>query len=156
MTNFKGRFSSAVLAATLIWVLAACSRPPSLGKVGERLEYGGYAMTVLNVEFAKTFPGARRALAGETLVAVELLIESNANNVQVSPTHMWVIESGGKEHRVHITGHAPILQAQANLPKGQRVQGWLTFAAPEGATNLHFVNELPKEFNHVLLKVALN
>ena len=143
-------------ALALILVLSACSRPPGPGKIGDRLEYKGYAMTVTNVATANDFPGARRASAGETLIAVEILIESNGANVQVSPAHMWVAEPSGKVHKPHMTGHAPMMQEQANVPKGQHVQGWLTFSVPEGAKNLRFVNELPKEFNHTELKVNIN
>ena len=151
-----GSSRTMVLAASVLAVLTTgCSRPPDPGKAGERLDYRGYAMTVTNVERADDFPGARRARAGDTLIAVELLVEGNTDHVQISPAHIWVAEPGGKVFRPHSTGRAPILQAQAEVPKGQRVQGWLTFEVPRDARNLRLVNELPKEFNHVKLKVDL-
>ena len=151
-----GSSRTMAIAASVLAVLAAgCSGPPAPGKAGERLDYRGYAMTVTNVERADDFPGARRARTGDTLIAVELLVEGNADHVQISPAHIWVAEPGGKVFRPHSTGRAPILQTQAEVPKGQRVQGWLTFEVPRDARNLRLVNELPKEFNHVKLKVDL-
>lgn len=145
----------ALAASVLAVMTAGCSRPPDPAKVGERLDYRGYAMTVTNVQRADDFPGARRARTGDTLIAVELLVEGNADHVQVSPAHIWVAEPGGKVFKAHSTGRAPILQAQDGVPKGQRVQGWLTFEVPKDARDLRLVNELPKEFNHVKLKVDL-
>ncbi len=152
----SGRLAWLPVAAALAAALgAACQRAPAPGAIGERLEYRGYAMTVTNVEKAADFPGARRARQGDTLLAVEILIESHGADVVVSPAHMWVAEPGGKVFKPHTTGRAPILRESANVPKGQQVRGWLTFAVPEGATDLRFVNELPKEFNHTMLKVNL-
>lgn len=144
------------LAAVAWCLMAACNRPPAPVAVGERVEYRGYVMTVSHVEKAPDFPGARRARQGDTLIAVEIVIESNASGVAVSPAHMWVAEPGGKVFKPHTTGRAPILQEASAVPRGQRVQGWLTFEVPENATNLRFVNELPAAFNHTLLKVNLN
>lgn len=149
----RRRLGTAVLAVSL---LAGCSRPPSPVGVGERVEYRGYAMTVSHVEKATDFPGARRARQGDTLIAVEILIESNASGVAVSPAHMWVAEPSGKVFKPHTTGRAPILQETSAVTRGQQVQGWLTFEVPLNATNLRFVNELPAAFNHTLLKVNLN
>ncbi len=145
-----------VSVLALVVILVACSRPPEPGKVGDRLEFRGYAMTVTQVEMAKDFPSARAARAGNTLVAVEILVESNGANVQVSPAHMWVAEPSGKVYKPHATGRAPILQERANVPKSQRAQGWLTFEVPENAKDLRFVNELPKEFNYAKLRVNIN
>ena len=61
--TIPARLSFATIS--LVLVLSACARPPGPGKVGDRLEYKGYRMTVTNVETAKDFPGARRASAGE-------------------------------------------------------------------------------------------
>lgn len=137
-------------------LLAGCGREPAPGAVGEWLEYRGYAMTVTKVEKAPDFPGARRARQGDTLLAVEILIESHAAGVVVSPAHMWVAEPGGKVFKPHKTGLAPILQESSGVAKGQQVRGWLTFEVPEDARNLRFVNELPQEFSHAMLKVNLN
>ncbi len=137
-------------------ILGACARPPNPGEVGDRLEFRGYVMTVTQVETARDFPGARAARAGNTLIAVEILVESNGKGVQVSPAHMWVAEPSGKVYKPRTTGPTPILPERANIPKGQRVQGWLTFEVPEGAKDLRFVNELPKEFNYAKLKVNIS
>lgn len=137
-------------------LLAGCAREPAPGAVGERLEYRGYAMTVTKVERASDLPGARRARQGDTLLAVEILIESHADGVIVSPAHMWVAEPGGKVFRPHKNGLAPILQESKGVAKGQQVRGWLTFAVPESARGLRFVNELPQDFSHAMLKVNLN
>lgn len=146
----------AVAAVALVTIAAAaCHRVPAPGKVGERIEYRGYALTVLHAERAEDFPGARRARQGDTLVAVEVLVESNTSDVKVSPEHMWVAEPGGKAFKPHKTGREPILQENNAVPKGGRAQGWLTFEVPSGTTTLRFVNELPKEFDHAELKVDL-
>lgn len=142
-------------AALTASLLAGCAREPAPGVVGERLEYRGYAMTVTKVEKAPDFPGARQARQGDTLLAVEIVIESDADGVVVSPAHMWVAEPGGKVFKPHKTGLAPILQESKGVEKGQQVRGWLTFEVPENARDLRFVNELPQDFSHAMLKVNL-
>ena len=147
--------TSACAAIVLVVAITGCHRAPAPGRVGERLDYRGYALTVTNVERADDFPGARRARKGHTLIAVELLVESNASDVQVSPAHIWIVEPDGKAFKPHTTGRAPALEARETVPKGQRVQGWLTFEVPQDAHGLRLVNELPKAFDHVALKIDL-
>jgi hypothetical protein len=137
-------------------VTISCIRPPGPGKVGDRLEYQGYAMTVINVERAEDFPGARRARQGDVLVAVEILVESQSAAVKVSPAHMWLADPGGKAYKPHKTGRGPVLDEREQLAKGERVQGWLTFEVPSEQKALRFVNELPQAFKHAELKVNLN
>ncbi len=143
-------------AAVALTALLACNREPAPAAIGQRVEYRGYAMTVTNVEKAADFPGARRARQGDTLLAVEILIESHAAGVAVSPAHMWVAEPSGKSFKPHTTGRAPILQEAVTIPEGGQARGWLTFQVPNGATDLRFVNELPAAFGRARLKVNLD
>jgi hypothetical protein len=113
-------------------------------------------MTVTAVERADDFPGARRARQGDTLVAVEILVESQSADVKVSPAHMWLADPSGKAYKPHKTGRAPILDEREQVSKGERVRGWLTFEVPTDARTLRFVNELPQSFDHAELKVNLN
>jgi hypothetical protein len=140
----------------LFFLLAACAKVPPLGKIGQKLEYRGYAMTVTAVDEAEDFPNARKARAGYKLVAVEVLIESNANNVTISPPHTKLVDGSKRDYNARTTGKEPVMIEQYDIPKGQSVRGWLTYEVPKGVRSLIFVNTLPKEFNHEQLAVRLS
>ena len=140
---------------TLMMILAACAKVPAPGKVGQKLEYKGYAMTVTNFEEAKDYDTTRKARAGYTLVAVEVLIESSGKNVTISPPHTKLVDGSKRDYKARTTGKTPVLAETFDIPKGTSVRGWITYEVPDGVRVLIFVNELPKELNHEQLVVKL-
>jgi hypothetical protein len=139
----------------LMFLLAACAKVPDVGKIGQRLEYKGYAMTVTAVDEAEDFFTTRKARAGYKLVAVEVLIESNASNVTISPPHTKLVDGSKRDYEARATGKEPVMTEQYDIPKGTSVRGWITYEVPKGVRTLLFVNTLPKEFNHEQLVVRL-
>ena len=138
------------------FLLAACAKVPPLGKIGQKLEYKGYAMTVTAVDEAEDFDTTRKARTGYKLVAVEVLIESGGSNVTISPAHTKLVDGSKRDYTARTTGKEPVLTEQYNIPKGQSVRGWITYEVPKGVRTLIFVNTLPKEFNHEQLAVRLS
>jgi Domain of unknown function (DUF4352) len=140
---------------SFVVVLAACARVPAPGKVGQKLEYKGYAMTVTAFEEADDYSTTRKARAGYKLIAVEVLIESGGKNVTISPPHTRLVDGSKREYKARTTGKEPVLVETLDIPKGENKRGWMTYEVPEGTRVLAFVNTLPKEFNHAELVVKL-
>ena len=138
------------------FVLAACAKVPPLGKVGQKLEYKGYAMTVTAVEEAEDFPTTRKARTGYKLIAVEVLIESGGSNVTISPPHTKLVDGSKRDYTARTTGKEPLMAETYDIPKGQSQRGWITYEVPKGVRVLTFVNTLPKEFDHAELAVRLS
>ena len=138
-------------------LLAACLQPaPTGGKLGQRIDHKGYIMTVTQIEIAQDFPDARKAREGNKLVAVELLVESNARSgVHVSPDHIKLVDGSQRTYKARSTGKAPILKEQFDIAKGTSVRGWLTFEVPKGVRRMTLVNELPQDFKYVEIAVTL-
>lgn len=110
----------------------------TIGRMGETIAQGGYRLTVTKVEEAQAFGDFARAEAGKKLVAVEMLIESGADEgVDINPMfYAKVKDADGYEYSASLAGKEPTLKAQNNLPKGEKVRGWVTFEVPETASGL--------------------
>ena len=108
---------------TFMFLLAACAKVPAPGKVGQKLEYKGYAMTVTAFEEAKDYDTTRKARAGYTLVAVEVLIESGGKNVTISPPHTKLVDGSQRDYKARTTGKIPVLAETFDIPKGTSVRG---------------------------------
>ena len=138
-------------------LLTGCLQPaPTSGKLGQRIDHKGYIMTVAQIDIGEDFPDARKAREGNKLVAVELIVESNARSgVHISPSHIRLIDGSNRDYKPRTTGKAPILKEQFDIAKGTLVRGWLTFEVPKGVRKLTLVNELPQDFKYVEIKIAL-
>lgn len=147
------------LALLLILTLMGCNRAPDTGKLGQRLEYKGFAMTVTAVEFGDDFDGARKARAGYTLATVEILVENPGGRAGAhwDPEHARLIERSNGDANQHRTqGRTPVLGARLDIPQGELLRGWLTFEVPDRARALTFVYETPRAFDNVKLSVDLD
>lgn len=142
----------------LPFLLTSCLQPaPTSGKLGQRIDHKGYIMTVTQIAIANDFPDARAAKAGNKLVAVELLVESNVRSgVHVSPSHIRLVDGSNRDYKPRTTGKAPILKEQFDIAKGTSVRGWLTFEVPQGVRKMTLINELPQDFKYVEIKVDLS
>lgn len=152
MKHLRALLLPALLAAAL---LAACRpAPPGPGKVGQKLDYDGYAITVVSAEFAPDFPGARKARDGYVLVALDVVVESNrAKDVTFRPKYARLIDRDGIEHSARANGREPVIGEYEDLPKGQSRRGWLTYEVAQGARSFQFVYDLPPALNDAQLKV---
>jgi hypothetical protein len=140
-----------VLVASL---LGACTPPvPGAGKVGQKLEYQGYAITIVAAEFAEDFPGARKARDGYTLAALDVIVASDrAKDVTFRPRYAKLIDRDGDEHAARASGRDPALDEFEDLPKGQTRRGWLTFEVAKSGRKFQFVYALPPAMNSADIK----
>lgn len=152
----KNIFTKTIISIAML-LLVACNTQPKTGIVGQKIDYKGYGLTLLQVQVADDFPGARKARVGYKLVAVEMLVESNASKgVSVSAKHVKVVDANGRDYEARATtGMQPALREEFDIPKGQKRQGWLTFEVPDGLRKLTLVSTLPKEFSNIDLSYAI-
>lgn len=152
------RFALFVSVLALLFS-SACNRAPAPGKVGQKLDYKGFELTVLDVRVSDDLPGARKARAGYNLVAVQVGIENSGgrSGAHWDPAHTRLIErSTGAQHKARTTGMEPQLPAVSDITKGQPLTGWVTYEVPDNARALNFEYELPSSFDHLILKVMLD
>lgn len=146
-----------LLVATLLLLTAcAAAKPPPVGTEGQKLQYRDYALTVTAVDTAPDFPGARKARAGNKLVAVEILIESTAaKGVHWDPDHARLVTRDGVAHRARNSGKTPAIERALNIARGESLRGWVTYEVPAGTRVARFKFEAPQEFDNVMFEVEL-
>ncbi len=143
-----------VIVASL---LGACvPPPPQPGKVGQKLEYQGYAITIVAAEFAEDFPGARKARDGYILAVLDVIVASDrAKDVTFRPKYAKLVDRDGDEHAARASGRDPALDEFEDLPKGQTRRGWLTFEVARAGRKFQFVYALPPAMNSADLKIDI-
>lgn len=126
----------------------------SIAKIGDRVVQGDYALTVTNVEVAQKY-SLFSADAGKQFIAVEVLIESNADTgVSVDPLYATIKDSDAYQYNMSAFGKDPALGSQNDLPAGDKMRGWITFEIPQTAHGLIFSYE-PLDFNNIHIRVDL-
>lgn len=157
MTTLRGSARMLPLALVVASLLGACKPPvPGAGKVGQKLEYQGYAITIVAAEFAEDFPGARKARDGYTLAALDVIIASDrAKDVTFRPKYATLVGADGEEHAARASGRDPALEEVEDLPKGQTRRGWLTYEVPKNARKFQFRYSLPPAMNDAELRFDL-
>ncbi len=157
MTTLRGSARLLPLALVVASLVGACKPPvPGTGKVGQKLEYQGYAITIVAAEFAEDFPGARKARDGYTLAALDVIIASDrAKDVTFRPKYATLVGADGEEHAARASGRDPALEEVEDLPKGQTRRGWLTYEVPKNARKFQFRYSLPPAMNDAELRFDL-
>ncbi len=157
MTTLRGSARLLPLALVVASLVGACKPPvPGTGKVGQKLEYQGYAITIVAAEFAEDFPGARKAREGYTLAALDVIIASDrAKDVTFRPKYATLVGADGEEHAARASGRDPALEEVEDLPKGQTRRGWLTYEVPKNARKFQFRYSLPPAMNDAELRFDL-
>jgi hypothetical protein len=123
-----------------------------IGKVGDTLSQGNYVIELVGVEKTNCIDGYPTSCAakGEVYISVEIIITSAGDGVNVNPFSCMIKDSQGYKYMIDYLGKGPSLQAQNNLPIGEKSRGWIAFVLPETATGLIFSYEpieLPDENN---------
>ncbi|HQV26976.1 MAG TPA: DUF4352 domain-containing protein [Thermoflexales bacterium] len=138
----------------VVSLLGACKPPvPGTGKVGQKLDYQGYSISVAAVEFGEDFPGARKARDGYTLAALDVIVASDrAKDVTFRPKYATLVGADGEEHAARASGRDPALEEVEDLPKGQSRRGWLTYEVPKNARKFQFRYSLPPAMNDAELQ----
>ncbi|MBK7199412.1 DUF4352 domain-containing protein [Candidatus Amarolinea dominans] len=107
------------------------------GKIGEMVRGGDVSITVIQVERMTQVGTARLPQPGTVFVAIELIVESQARaGVYINPLFARLQDDASNVHNISFVGKDPFLETRVNLPKGEKVQGWVTFEVPESAKGL--------------------
>ena len=146
-----------VAAVATKWSAPTSSAPtaaPPLAKVGDRMDPGPFAMTVMNIETATQY-GNQKAQAGQKFVSAQVLLESrDAGGLYISPASFTLKDSDGIQY-VTMQGQTPAFDSEVLLPNGQKMSAWATFEVPEGAHGLVLTFESIKGNPPVFIPIAL-
>ena len=73
----------------------------------------------------------------------------------MNPLYFDVKDSDGYQYNVSLMGRDPALQSENDLPKSQKMRGWLTFEVSEGAHGFLLTFEPMQFFNTTRISVDL-
>lgn len=105
-------------------------------RVGQRVESGGIAVTVVGVQRAEALGQFLRAKPGRTYVIADVLIESvSRDNAPYNPLYFKVKDSEGQEYNGSLIGDDKSLKS-GELPRGDKARGTVAFDVPTTATGL--------------------
>lgn len=129
---------------------------PSSGKVGDRLEANGIALTAIKVDRADALSSFQEAKAGNTFVVVEVLIENvSAEKAPYNPFYFKVKDADGFEYNISINTGEQALKS-GELTKGDKARGTVAFEVKKDAKGL-VLEYKPIVFGNVdSIKVALD
>jgi hypothetical protein len=114
----------------------------SIGKVGDTITQGDYIITLVKTETATSYGDFSKADAGNKFVSVEIIIESGAESgVSVNPLYCKLADGDAYSYTISFFGKDPSLGSQNDLPKGEKMRGWVTFEVPETAKDFIFSYE---------------
>lgn len=134
---------------------SSSSNAPKTGKIGETVAQDGYLITVNGVERAESFGAGGKAKDGNIMVAVDITVGSDKDKgVSSNGLNCNLKDSQGFKYSGAIFGvKNPLLPGQNDIPKGDKVRGWVTFEVPKTATGLTL--EYTELFGGVLVKINL-
>jgi azurin len=113
-----------------------------IGKVGDTITQGDYIITLVGIETAASYGDIYKAADGKIFVAVEIIVESGADTgVSVNPMYCKLTDGDAYSYTITFGGKDPFLSSQNDLPKGEKMRGWLTFEVPETAKDFIFSYE---------------
>lgn len=115
---------------------AATSAAAQIAKVGDRVEQGGTALTVVSVEKKAEVSDFQKAKAGNTFVLAEVLIENTGTEkLAYNLLYFKVKDNDGFEESATIyTGDGGL--SAGELAGGEKVRGIAAFEVKEAATGL--------------------
>ncbi len=107
-----------------------------IGKVGQRVESTGIALSVLKVQKRAKVNEYIEPEAGNTYITVEVVIENTSRDeTPYNPLYFKVKDADGFEHDVSLMGADPQLKS-GNLRAGAKSRGFVTFEVPKIAKGL--------------------
>jgi hypothetical protein len=112
-------------------------KSPAIGKVGDRIESTGEAISLIKVDRQNELGKFRKADKGKTYVVVEVLIENVGRDdpIPYNPLYFKLKDEDGFEYNPNILGPDKSLMS-GELPKGDKVRGVVAFEIPNGAKGL--------------------
>lgn len=110
---------------------------PNFGKVGDRIEQGGIALTVVNVLKVASVSEFLQPEPGNTYLVVEVIIEniSRDDETPYNPLYFSVKDADGFQYNVTMLAPDPALSS-GKLVKGDKVRGNVAFEVKETASGL--------------------
>lgn len=110
--------------------------PAGPGKVGQRLQNGGTALTVISTTLTSQINRDTKAKAGETYLVADVLLE-NIGTAKVSYDAIFfsVLDAADVEYQRVPAAPEPVL-GSGDLQPGDKVEGRLAFKVPTAATGL--------------------
>ena len=123
---------------------AVTPEPPkaNIGKVGDTITQGDYIITLASAETATSYGDYNKAGDGKKYISVEIIVESGADTgVSVNPFYCKLSDGDAYSYTMTIGGKDPYLSSQNDLPKGEKMRGWVTFEVPEAAKDFIFSYE---------------
>jgi hypothetical protein len=126
-------------------------------RVGQVVSLNGYMITVNAVDrSAAGFTQFFKPKAGSVFVAVDVTVESGAaTGVSVNPFYTSLRDDQGFTYTATFAGKDPALQSQNDLPRGQKMRGWVTFEVGEGAKGLTFIYKPLSFTGNTLIQISL-
>lgn len=106
------------------------------GKVGDRIEMNGIALTVVKTEKKDELSQIEKAKNGNTFIVVEVLIENvSVDKAPYNPFYFKVKDSDGFESTPALgAGDQPLRSGE--LPKGDKARGTVAFEVKKDAKAL--------------------
>lgn len=112
---------------------ATAGTAAAVGKVGDRVELDGVALTVVKVEKADQIGTFLKADAGNTYLIAEVVIENvSADKAPYNPLYFKVKDSDGFEYNAGISTDDQALKS-GDLAKGDKARGTVAFQVKKDA-----------------------
>ena len=110
--------------------------PPTIGKLGDRVEANGAAITVTKVQTLPQMPDGQKAGADNVILIADITLENaSGNDVSYSPYTFQIKDADGKTYATALTLDTKALR-QGSLSKGQKDQGYVAFQVGKAAKGL--------------------
>ncbi len=107
---------------------------PGLPKVGDRVEAGGVALTVMGVTTVNSISDFLKPKEGNVYLVVDVLIETTGrDSAPYNPLYFKVKDDGGIESNASLVGPDPSLKS-GDLVKGDKVRGNVAFEVGASAS----------------------
>jgi hypothetical protein len=104
------------------------------GRIGQTLSQNGYIITVNQAEKSQSYGDYKKAKPGNIFLAVDITIQSDKDKgVSVSTFEATLKDGQGFKYDATFLGKDPQLATQNDLPKGEKIRGWVTFEVPQTA-----------------------
>lgn len=128
---------ASVPAAVAVTAAPAPTAPPAgPARIGERVEAGGLALTVVSFDRKAELGQFQKAKADNTFVVAEVLIENvSRDTAPYNPLYFKIKDGTGVEYNAALIVEANSLKS-GELPRGDQVRGLVAFEAPASAAGL--------------------
>lgn len=104
------------------------------GRMGDTLTQNGYIVTINSAEKSESYGDFRKAKDGYIFLAVDITIQSDkAKDISSSVVQASLKDGQGFTYDATWVGKDPQLASKNDIPKGDKVRGWVTFEVPKTA-----------------------